>query len=274
MSMHIQVRLAQLKFISSNAASPASYPRKQPMYFVFKTRFYMRTEKKCKENSASPAPDLPSRQASERYQPTYTNKKRNSEPEEIVYRGIKKCAEQNQEERWISKKLQCDDTMHTTRMDANKLIRYGVVMRLLDGEVDHVVERTVLGNSNEHWLVVRRSVDGRHAVGTRGETTRNIRADNAIDRRAVDTLEESELGRRQGRGLVQRLKLLNDDVRVANDVALRVHLLRRRVVVRVRVHEVARLEVVDRHRDGECLVGLDRVEVLRVRELGGRHVRR
>ena len=43
--------------------------------------------------------------------------------------------------------------------------------------------------------------------------------------RGVDTLEERELGVVEGRCLGHALELLDDEVRVANDVVLRIELL-------------------------------------------------
>lgn len=110
--------------------------------------------------------------------------------------------------------------------------------------------------------MVGRGVDGGHAVDTGIKTVSDIDSDDAIDLGSVDTLEEGEDGRVSRSRLVERSELLNRDVRVADDVALRVHSLRRRVVVAVRVDEVTRLEVVERHGDRELLVRGDGVAVL------------
>lgn len=146
--------------------------------------------------------------------------------------------------------------------------------RLLDGEVDHVVKRTVLSDSDEYRLVVSRCVDGREAVRTRWETVGDIRRDDTVDCSSVDTLEERERVRvRRGR-LVQAAERLDNDVRVTNDVSGRVDLLRRTVVVVCGVHEVTSLKIVDSHRDGKRSVRLNGSEVSRECELGGWHVRR
>lgn len=55
-------------------------------------------------------------------------------------------------------------------------------------EVDHVVERAVLCDSDEHRLVVRGRVDRAHAVEAGVETTRNVGSDDTVRRRLVDTL--------------------------------------------------------------------------------------
>lgn len=144
----------------------------------------------------------------------------------------------------------------------------------LDTHVDHVVDGTVLGNGDKDRLMVGGSVDRRKAVRAGRETRGDICGEDAVLRDVVETLEEGELGRVRGGRLVDSAELLNDDVRVALDVARGVHLLRRGEVVLVRVHEVARLEVVDGHRDGERRVGLHGAEVLGERELGRGHVRR
>ena len=109
-----------------------------------------------------------------------------------------------------------------------------------DGEVDDVVEETVLGLGDENRLVVSRSVDATETVNTSRESSGDLDVEVALRvRRGVDTLEERELGVVEGRSLGHALELLNDEVRVANDVVLRVQLLWRRVVVRLSVDEVA-----------------------------------
>jgi hypothetical protein len=140
--------------------------------------------------------------------------------------------------------------------------------------VDHVVERAVLRDGDEHRLVVRGRVDRGDAVEALGEAASDVRGEDAVLGGVVEALEEREAGRVRRRRLVGRLELLDDDVRVALDVPLRVHLLRRGKVVRVRVHEVARLEVRDGERDGEGRVGRERRAVRRELELGRRHVLR
>jgi len=146
--------------------------------------------------------------------------------------------------------------------------------RLLDSEVNHIIQRPVLSNSNQYRLVVRRGVDARKPVRAGGETRRDVRSEHAALRRGVQALEERELGRvRRGR-LVERRQLLDDDMAVPLYLPLRVRELRRGKVVLLRVHEEARVQVVDRHLDRERRVRLDGAQVLRELELGARHVRR
>ena len=139
--------------------------------------------------------------------------------------------------------------------------------------VDHVIERAVLCNSDEDGLVVRGGVDRGKAVGSSRETTRDVSGEDAVLRGAVEALEERELGRVEGRGLVERGEGLDDDVRVAGDVAVGRDRLGRGEVVLVRVHERARVQVLDRHLDREVLVRGDRLPVLGEHELGRGHVR-
>jgi len=129
----------------------------------------------------------------------------------------------------------------------------------------------VLRNSNKRRLVVRGSVDGRHAVGASRETTSDSRRELAIDGWVVQALEEHEDSRVGGRGLRQRGDLLDHDVRVTDDKTLRVRGLGRGEVVGVGVDKVTRVEIVDRHLNGEVGVGGDGREVRRVDELGRRH---
>ena len=82
--------------------------------------------------------------------------------------------------------------------------------------VDHVVERTVLRDSDKDRLVVRGGVDRRKTVDTSGETTGNVSREDTVRRGGVQALEERELGRVRGRGLVERGERL---------VAIEVHAL-------------------------------------------------
>ena len=157
-----------------------------------------------------------------------------------------------------------------------------------DGEVDDVVEETVLCLGDENRLVVSRSVDAAETVDTSRETGCDLDVEVALRvRRGVDTLEECELGVVEGSSLRHALELLNNEVGMANDVVLRVQLLRRRVVVRLSVDKVAvsgvsdklsrtkdyylpSLEVLDGHCDGEGRVRGNVAHVGRVDELGRR----
>ena len=131
----------------------------------------------------------------------------------------------------------------------------------------------MLRNSDEHGLVVRGGVDGRETVGAGGEAARDVSGEDAVLRGAVETLEERELGRVEGRGLVERGERLDDDVRVAGDVAIGRDGLRGCKEVLGRVHERARVQVLDRHLDGEVLVRGDCLAVLGEHELRRGHVR-
>ena len=140
--------------------------------------------------------------------------------------------------------------------------------------VDHVVHGTVLGNGDEGRLVVRGGVDRGETVGTSRKTSGDISSEDVIHSLAVETLEEGEAGRVCRGRLLKRVDRLDDDVRVALDLALCVDLLGRGEVVLIRVHEVAGLKVVDCHLDRELGVRLDRLEVHRELELARWHVRR
>lgn len=133
--------------------------------------------------------------------------------------------------------------------------------------VDHIVERTVLRNSNERRLMVGRRVDAGKTIGTRGETIRNVRAQDTAGSRVIQALEEGEASGVSDCGVANSVNRLNDDVTVALDLALSVHLLGCTEVVLVCVHEVTGLEIADSHGDGEGGVGGDGVEVLGVGEL-------
>jgi len=132
----------------------------------------------------------------------------------------------------------------------------------------------VLRDGDQDGLVVRRGVDTGHAVHTSREAGSDGRGQDTVDGRCVDTLEEREFRRVAGGGLRERVELLDDDVRVSRDVTARIDSLGSSEVVQVGVHEVARVQVANRHSDVERRVRLDRAKVLRERELRARHVGR
>ena len=115
----------------------------------------------------------------------------------------------------------------------------------------------MLSDGDEGRLMVGSSVDGREFVDTSGETSCDISGENAVLCSAVKTLEESEFSGISWGGLVDGAELLHNDVRVTDDLTLSVQLLRCGEVVGFCVHEVTSLHVLDRHGDGECLVGCD-----------------
>ena len=128
----------------------------------------------------------------------------------------------------------------------------------------------MLSDGDESRLMVSSGVDAGDAVEPFIETACDIGGEDPSLCSPVQALEKVEscgIGRRS---LVERGKLLNDDVRVALDVARAVDLLGCREVVLVGVHEEASVEMRDRHRDRECLVLANVLAVHRVRELGGR----
>lgn len=140
--------------------------------------------------------------------------------------------------------------------------------------------------------MVSSRVDRAQAVSASWETRRNSSAKNPVHRGIVQTLEERESVRVRSGRLVERGKELDGDVGVTNDCACTINLcirklklvqcvegegckgrtLRSRVVVRRGVHEVPGDHVRDGHLDREGRVGWDGVSVLRVDELGGRHL--
>lgn len=130
----------------------------------------------------------------------------------------------------------------------------------------------MLSNSNKDRLVVGSSVDSRKSVEACGDASSDVDLDLASPvHSGVDALEERELGRvRRGR-LAHRVELLDDDVRVADDIAVLVRDLWRTVVRLLRVRERADLEARDGDNDRERGVGLDGlgVAVGREDELGG-----
>jgi hypothetical protein len=83
--------------------------------------------------------------------------------------------------------------------------------------VDHVVEKAVLGNSNNSGSMVGACVDSRQSVLSRSEAARNVGTEDTVAGGFVQTLEERELG---GVEDVWRFKVVHrlDDNTTGSDV--------------------------------------------------------
>lgn len=116
--------------------------------------------------------------------------------------------------------------------------------------------------------MVRVRVDRRYPVDASREAASNRRTQDSVHRRRVQALEERKLGWVRDSGVRERGNLLDRNVGVRDDETLAVELLRGRVVVGLRVDEVARLQVLHGQLDGERLVGCDRSQISRGDKLG------
>lgn len=125
----------------------------------------------------------------------------------------------------------------------------------------------MLSNRPKDRLMVCASVDGREAVSTGRQPARDVSRQNTIYGGQVEALEEREHVRIQRGSLIERIQLLDDDVRVANDSAGAIDLAWGSIVIGLRVDEVARHHIGDRHGDREVLIGRDVAEVCWEREL-------
>lgn len=133
----------------------------------------------------------------------------------------------------------------------------------------------MLGDGDEHRLVVRRRVDRAHLVEALRQTRRDGDRQDTVDCRIVHALEEGKLVGVAWLGLLEAREGLDDHMRMANNVPVLVNLLGRGKVRRGRVGEGAGGEVLDRELDVERRVrGGDVAQVGRVLEFHGRHVRR
>lgn len=153
---------------------------------------------------------------------------------------------------------------------------------------DDIVERAMLGDSDEDRLVVRSAVDGRQLVRSLGEAVGDFGGQDAVDSGCVDALEEGEFDIVEHGARSERVDLLNHNVcprphtcissitifkrrgmltRVPDDLAVAVRLGRSREVRLLRIGERASLEVLDGQLNVERLVRRDRIEVGRVLEL-------
>jgi len=138
---------------------------------------------------------------------------------------------------------------------------------LLGGEVDHVIEGTVLSDGNDYGSVVRVGVDGCETVVACWDTGGDIDRDDAVDLGGVNTLEEGELRGVKDSRVVKVTHGLDDEVSVTDDDTLCVELLRSHVIRLVCIRENTSLHIVQGHLNRECLIGRNLGEVLGENEL-------
>ena len=121
--------------------------------------------------------------------------------------------------------------------------------------------------------MVRCRINGRHLVRACWQTRCHVRGQNPIHSGGVQPFEERKL-EWLGRGrLGERGQGFDDDVRMTDDLAGFVQLLRRGKVILLSVNEEAGLHPLNGERDRERLVRGDGPKVLGERELCGGHVR-
>jgi hypothetical protein len=89
---------------------------------------------------------------------------------------------------------------------------------------------------------------------------------------SVQAFEEGELGWVGGGGLLERTNVFDHNMRVTNDLAIRVQLLGGCKVVLFGVHEEAGLHPLNGELDGKVRVCLDCAKVRREHEFGTGHV--
>lgn len=131
----------------------------------------------------------------------------------------------------------------------------------------------MLGYSDKHGLVICSTVDCSHTVDTFREAIRDVRLQHSIHGFIIQALKEDELTGVESLRVRKGVELLDDDVRVADDIALVVYLLRRGKVVRIGIDEVSCDEVVYGELYGKGLVRLNGGQILWRLELGRRHIR-
>jgi hypothetical protein len=141
-----------------------------------------------------------------------------------------------------------------------------------NGEVDGIIERTMLSDGDNDWLMVGSSVYRRESVYTRWKTIGNVGSEHATVGSGVETFEECEHAWVGGCGLLQGCDFLDHDVRVALNLTLRVEYLRGGKVVLLSVNEESGLHVLDVHLNGELSFGLEDAKVEWKLEFGGGHV--
>jgi hypothetical protein len=119
----------------------------------------------------------------------------------------------------------------------------------------------MLSDWADHGLMVCCCVNRRQLVCTSRKAFADIGSQNTVLSWAVQTQEEREGVRISGSGLGQRSDFFDDYMRVTNDLALAIELLRCSKVTGLGVHECTSLHTTDRHFDGEVLVSRYRSEI-------------
>lgn len=122
--------------------------------------------------------------------------------------------------------------------------------------------------------MVSSAVDGSDAVDTFVQARSDISGKDTVLSSIVQAFEEREGTGRGRSGLVEGVKLLNDDVRVTLDVAVRCVYLLRSSEVRLRsIGEEAGIEVLDSELYSKVFVCLDLTTVLGEHEFRRGHIR-
>jgi len=118
--------------------------------------------------------------------------------------------------------------------------------------------------------MVSSSVNAASTIETRSKTVSSSCCENAIDSRGIQTFEEGEDLGIIDCSVLERLDLVDSDVRVGNEHAI-IQLLRSSEVVGLRVDEVTSLHIDDSQLEIEALVRRDDLKVERAGELGSGH---
>lgn len=114
-------------------------------------------------------------------------------------------------------------------------------------------------------------VNRRQLVCASRKAFADISSQNTVLSCGVQAQEEREGGRISRSGLGQRGEFFDDYMRVTDDLALAIELLRCSKVIGLGVHECTGLHTTDRHFDGEVLVSRYRSEILWEGKFGRRH---
>lgn len=132
----------------------------------------------------------------------------------------------------------------------------------------------MLSNWHQKGLMVRRSVDRGQFVHALRQAALDSRTQHSVLSGAIQSLEECKLRWIERRRLCERVQLLDDDMRMSLDLALRIQLLRRREVICVWVDKETSFHALDPKLYCEILVRWNRIEISGVNEFGRGHVRR
>lgn len=134
--------------------------------------------------------------------------------------------------------------------------------------INRIIKRTMLSDGSDNRLMVSSCIDGRELIKACGKTVGDISSELTAHSGSIQALEESELFRIGGSGLVERSELFDNDVRVTFDLTLSVELLGCGKVVLLRIDEETGLHVLDLHLDRECRIGFQSPKVLGEGKLG------
>lgn len=127
--------------------------------------------------------------------------------------------------------------------------------------IDHIVQGAMLCHRDQGRLMVSSRVDASYTVRASGKTFSQGDRQFTVNSCIIDTFEVCKFGRIRGSCVLQGCNGFDDEMRMPDDLALRIQLLGCRKVVGVGIHKIASLEIADGHHDVKRRVGFQRAEI-------------